>query len=412
MASESAMKTSVLLREVVAAAKLGQKSMARNLLREIHDKEPLNEQALMWSAALAESPEEAMSHLERVLEINPKNTQALNVLAVHRLNRPKRDTTAPPPPPPQQQQGNGHNSYVAQRPFSGQANLSVPTSNVQARSTALTEEAPVVHEHHVSREQPTSYEQNGSEDMGPKLVRLSEVVRKQDWQCAFCRTESEVPLDRCGLCGGIQVLEDLSAFSTNRGLNESLVEEAILRIRRELAAEESFSGQMSMAKALLNLNRSAEALSHLRKANELHPNDGVLKLAVRTLENRTLVMAVDDSLTVRKVVNLTLERNGYRVITAADGMEALALLNDHTPHLILLDITMPRMDGYQVCKVIKQNPYTKSIPVVMLSGNDGFFDKMKGKLAGATDYLTKPFKEDTLLASLKKYVKPRKDSGK
>ncbi len=408
MASESAMKTSVLLREVVAAAKLGQKSMARNLLREIHDKEPLNEQALMWSAALAESPEEAMSHLERVLEINPKNTQALNVLAVHRLNRPKRDTTVPPPPPPQQQ----GNPYVAQRPFSGQANLSVPTPNVQARSSALTEEAPAVHEHHVSREQPTSYEQNGSEDMGPKLVRLSEVVRKQDWQCAFCRTESEVPLDRCGLCGGIQVLEDLSAFSTNRGLNESLVEEAILRIRRELAAEETFSGQMSMAKALLNLNRSAEALNHLRKANELHPNDGVLKLAVRTLENRTLVMAVDDSLTVRKVVNLTLERNGYRVITAADGMEALALLNDHTPHLILLDITMPRMDGYQVCKVIKQNPYTKSIPVVMLSGNDGFFDKMKGKLAGATDYLTKPFKEDTLLASLKKYVKPRKDSGK
>ena len=79
VASESATKTSALLREVVAAAKLGQKSVARNLLREIHDREPLNEQALMWSAALAESPEEAMGHLERVLEINPKNTQALNV---------------------------------------------------------------------------------------------------------------------------------------------------------------------------------------------------------------------------------------------------------------------------------------------------------------------------------------------
>ncbi len=395
MASESATKTSALLREVVAAAKLGQKSVARNLLREIHDREPLNEQALMWSAALAESPEEAMGHLERVLEINPKNTQALNVLAVHRLNRPKRDATATPKPsqnqPPVSNQGFTHRSFVSQP-------SNAPSVSNRTPNWAESNE--------VSRDQP------GREDMGPKLARLSDVVRKQEWYCTFCRTESDVPVDRCGQCGGIQVLEDLNAFSANRGLNEAVVEDAVLRLRRELASEESFGGHLSLAKGLLNLNRSAEALVHLRKAGELRPTDGGLKLAVNTLENRTLVMAVDDSLTVRKVVNLTLERNGYRVITAADGMEALALLNDHTPHLILLDITMPRMDGYQVCKVIKQNPYTKGIPVVMLSGNDGFFDKMKGKLAGATDYLTKPFKEDSLLASLKKHVKPRRDSSK
>lgn len=394
MASESATKTSALLREVVAAAKLGQKSVARNLLREIHDKEPLNEQALMWSAALAESPEEAMGHLERVLEINPKNTQALNVLAVHRLNRPKRDAPAAPKPsqnPPVTNQGFTHRSFVSEP--SNAPSVSDRTSNW-------------------AESKEVSRDQAGREDMGPKLARLSDVVRKQEWYCTFCRSESDVPVDRCGQCGGIQALEDLNAFSANRGLNEAVVEDAVLRLRRELASEESFGGHLSLAKGLLNLNRSAEALVHLRKAGELRPTDGGLKLAVNTLENRTLVMAVDDSLTVRKVVNLTLERNGYRVITAADGMEALALLNDHTPHLILLDITMPRMDGYQVCKVIKQNPYTKGIPVVMLSGNDGFFDKMKGKLAGATDYLTKPFKEDSLLASLKKHVKPRRDSSK
>ena len=394
MASESATKTSALLREVVAAAKLGQKSVARNLLREIHDKEPLNEQALMWSAALAESPEEAMGHLERVLEINPKNTQALNVLAVHRLNRPKRDAPTAPKPsqnPPVTNQGFTHRSFVSEP--SNAPSVSDRTSNW-------------------AESKEVSRDQAGREDMGPKLARLSDVVRKQEWYCTFCRSESDVPVDRCGQCGGIQALEDLNAFSANRGLNEAVVEDAVLRLRRELASEESFGGHLSLAKGLLNLNRSAEALVHLRKAGELRPTDGGLKLAVNTLENRTLVMAVDDSLTVRKVVNLTLERNGYRVITAADGMEALALLNDHTPHLILLDITMPRMDGYQVCKVIKQNPYTKGIPVVMLSGNDGFFDKMKGKLAGATDYLTKPFKEDSLLASLKKHVKPRRDSSK
>ena len=385
MASESAVKTSVLLREVVAAAKLGQKTTARSLLKEIHEREPLNEQALMWSAALAESSEEAMRHLERVLEINPKNTQALNVLAVHRLNRPRREPPAPPAAP----------AFQA-RPISP---------------------APVSHEsNHAEARPATTPENNGhshtTDEMGPRLVRLSEVVRKQEWQCAFCKSDSEIPLDRCGVCGGIQILEDLGAYSANRGLNEAVLEEAVVRLRRELAAEESLAGHVNLAKALLNLNRSAEALTHLNKANEMNPGDGGLKLAARTLEGRTLVLAVDDSSTVRKVVNLTLERNGYRVMTAADGMEALALLNDHTPHLILLDITMPRMDGYQVCKVIKQNPYTKSIPVLMLSGNDGFFDKMKGKLAGATDYLTKPFKEEALLAALKKHVKPRKEVGK
>ncbi len=386
MASESAVKTSVLLREVVAAAKLGQKSTARSLLKEIHEREPLNEQALMWSAALAESSEEAMRHLERVLEINPKNTQALNVLAVHRLNRPRREP------------------------------VSTPASSVVQAKTVVPASVPRESSHASAASTSTARENNGlahpTDDMGPRLVRLSEVVRKQEWQCAFCKSDSEIPLDRCGVCGGIQILEDLGAYSANRGLNEAVLEEAATRLRRELAAEESLAGHVNLAKALLNLNRSAEALRHLHKANEMNPGDGGLKLAARTLEGRTLVLAVDDSSTVRKVVNLTLERNGYRVMTAADGMEALALLNDHTPHLILLDITMPRMDGYQVCKVIKQNPYTKSIPVLMLSGNDGFFDKMKGKLAGATDYLTKPFKEEALLAALKKHVKPRKEVGK
>ena len=109
------------------------------------------------------------------------------------------------------------------------------------------------------------------------------------------------------------------------------------------------------------------------------------------------VMIVDDSPTVRKLVTIKLERQGHRVIEAADGMEALARLNEEIPDLILSDITMPRMDGYQLCKLVKGNSATRHVPVVMLSGKDGFFDKMKGKLAGSTAYLTKPFEPETLL---------------
>lgn len=113
---------------------------------------------------------------------------------------------------------------------------------------------------------------------------------------------------------------------------------------------------------------------------------------------------VDDSPTICKLVSLTLEKHGYRVIAAASGLEALAKLNDGLPSLILLDITMPGMDGYQLCRIIRGNQETESIPVVMLTGKDGFFDKVKGRMVGSTHYITKPFDPDTLLRAVERHA--------
>ncbi len=123
---------------------------------------------------------------------------------------------------------------------------------------------------------------------------------------------------------------------------------------------------------------------------------------------RGTILVVDDSPTIRKLVGITLKKKRYRVIAAADGMEALSKINDDLPDLILLDITMPRMDGYQLCKIIRGNNETKNIPVIMLSGKDGFFDKVRGRMAGSTEYMTKPFKPKMLLQTVKKYIKPKK----
>ena len=112
---------------------------------------------------------------------------------------------------------------------------------------------------------------------------------------------------------------------------------------------------------------------------------------------------VDDSPTICKLVSLTLEKHGYRVITAASGLEALAKLNDGLPSLILLDITMPGIDGYQLCRIIRGNQETASIPVVMLTGKDGFFDKVKGRIAGSTEYITKPFNPEALLRAVERH---------
>jgi CheY-like chemotaxis protein len=123
--------------------------------------------------------------------------------------------------------------------------------------------------------------------------------------------------------------------------------------------------------------------------------------------SRKTVMIVDDSPTIRKILGLTLERAGYKVVAEPDGESAIERLVQVVPDLILLDIAMPKLDGYEVCKRIKQDPRTKHVPVVMLSGKGALFDKVKGHMAGATEYLTKPFETPTVLAVVTNYCEQR-----
>ncbi len=114
-------------------------------------------------------------------------------------------------------------------------------------------------------------------------------------------------------------------------------------------------------------------------------------------------MVVDDSQTVRNIMGLILNRTGYRSVRVASAMEALQTLTEVIPDLIFLDITLPGMDGLDVCKIIKENERTKDVPVVMLSGNNEVFDKVMGRLAGAADYITKPFEPETIVECLQTY---------
>jgi twitching motility two-component system response regulator PilG len=117
-----------------------------------------------------------------------------------------------------------------------------------------------------------------------------------------------------------------------------------------------------------------------------------------------VVLVVDDSPTIRKIVEITLKRQGVQVVTAPSGVIALAAIANTPPQLILLDIMLPKVNGYQICQIIRRNPEYKHIPVVMLSGKDGVFDKVRGRLVGATEYITKPFEPRDLLRVVQKYV--------
>jgi len=116
------------------------------------------------------------------------------------------------------------------------------------------------------------------------------------------------------------------------------------------------------------------------------------------------VLVVDDSPTVRKIVQMTLQREHIKVITASDGLSALSAVADEMPALILLDIQLPRMDGYHICQIIRKSLQFRQIPIIMLSGKDGLFDKMRGRLAGSTEYLTKPFDSVELVQTVKKHL--------
>ena len=122
------------------------------------------------------------------------------------------------------------------------------------------------------------------------------------------------------------------------------------------------------------------------------------------------VMVIDDSNTIRRSAEIFLVQAGCKVILAEDGFDALAKITDHQPDLIFVDIMMPRLDGYQTCALIKQNPVLKATPVIMLSSKDGVFDRARGRLAGSDRYLTKPFTKEALLEAVKEHARPPSDS--
>jgi twitching motility two-component system response regulator PilG len=121
-------------------------------------------------------------------------------------------------------------------------------------------------------------------------------------------------------------------------------------------------------------------------------------------ESGVKVLVIDDSKTIRRSAENLLTKEGYNVITATDGFDALAKIADARPEIIFVDIMMPRLDGYQTCALIKNNSEFKTTPVVMLSSKDGLFDKAKGRIVGSDQYITKPFSRDELLGTIKTLV--------
>ena len=240
--------------------------------------------------------------------------------------------------------------------------------------------------------------------------------------CPFCKADNPAQAFTCGSCLATLTLSDLEMLLANSHADKTALRAAIKEI--ETARESRPLTEKELTNcgvAFLNLRDFESGLNYLQEASQLNPNNVVLGSQVNSLlirlddikrqeeaadarpkEKRILV--VDDSATVRKLIAGKLEKCGHQVFCAADGVEAIEQLDKMMPDLVLLDITMPRMDGYQVCKVIRGKDSTKDVPVVMISGKDGFFDKVRGRMAGTTGYITKPFGPETLMKAVETYL--------
>jgi two-component system alkaline phosphatase synthesis response regulator PhoP len=120
---------------------------------------------------------------------------------------------------------------------------------------------------------------------------------------------------------------------------------------------------------------------------------------------RAKVLVVDDEEYIQHILNFSFGAEGYEVVTASDGEEGVSKAREEKPDIIVMDIMMPKMDGYEACKQIKTDPQTKDIPVILLTAKGRDADRKLGTEVGADDYVVKPFSPGRLIERVEGIMK-------
>jgi chemosensory pili system protein ChpA (sensor histidine kinase/response regulator) len=152
------------------------------------------------------------------------------------------------------------------------------------------------------------------------------------------------------------------------------------------------------------LQASASAARVFAPGSEAIARGTIPTDAIDRVEHERVIVVADDSISVRKFVGRMLEKNGYRVKLAADGLEAAELVAQHGCHLVITDLEMPRMTGYELMVQLRQNPQTRRIPVMVVTSRAGAKHRDRAMKEGATSFLTKPVQEDQLIAAVEQLI--------
>jgi twitching motility two-component system response regulator PilG len=240
--------------------------------------------------------------------------------------------------------------------------------------------------------------------------------------CPFCKDLNEPNSEVCGSCMAILSLSDIEKLIDNQNADTPVLRLAVDEMESQRGTRNFDEATLvNLGIGHLNLRNLQYGFECLQRASKLNPDNAALAERVNALRSRIeevkscqddqdlvskgkTILVVDDSPTVRKLIAEKLKSSGHTVFCSADGVEALKSLENTVPDLILIDINMPTMDGYQACSLIRNNPATKNVPIIMVSGKDGPFDEVRGKMVGTTGYITKPFGPETLMKTVETYL--------
>ncbi|MCP4348637.1 MAG: response regulator [Desulfobacterales bacterium] len=265
------------------------------------------------------------------------------------------------------------------------------------------------------------------EEIKKFYLAASKITSDRVRRCPFCWAPVETKEVQCTYCRAHMIIHN-QFFSSARDADRQIINQAIERYVRVIGKGKNVDAYYYMGIAHLNLENWEEALDLFHKAINLAPGRRFFSDQLNIMLNymaskeaefegqaeteekeqyvgkRKKILIAEDSDTTRKVISIRLAEAGYEIIEAKDGLDALSKLNEERPDLILLDIVLPKMDGYKTLKIIKENSDFRNIPIIVLTVKDSLMSKLKGKMAGITEYMTKPFELDNLVETIEKHI--------
>ncbi|EEV23645.1 Hpt domain protein [Enhydrobacter aerosaccus SK60] len=233
-----------------------------------------------------------------------------------------------------------------------------------------------------------------------RLRYLNQILYGSDPVDALAHQSSSVPviIIRTDLGQRLALQVDMIAGSR--------IEVVVKPLGRQLSHIDGISAATIMGDGsvmlILDLVALMRNVSNIAKVEQQKANKSVKQA------HKPVVLIVDDSVTVRKVTSRLLERNGYEAQVATDGIDALERLQEMLPEVIVLDIEMPRMDGFEVANHIRHNPRLKHIPIVMITSRTGEKHRERAFGIGVNEYMGKPFQEQMLLDTLARFTQQAK----
>ena len=256
-------------------------------------------------------------------------------------------------------------------------------------------------------------------------------------RCPICWSPVDTDAVHCHYCkSGLNIATALKQ-DTQQQANSKFLIDAVRRYTDVFSRENNAKAIFMLSLANCNLNKVKEALDLLTNISLLNPGnhffseqldivvnhlatrladytesdqsiaarpDKVARTEPEAWRQKKKILVVEDSPTTRKVIVLTLKPKGYVIVEARDGLEALGKINEERPDLVLLDIILPQMDGHRILAIIRKTPELRHTPVIMLTSRGGMMDKVKSRLKGSTDYLTKPFEPYDLIKTVQKHI--------